>query len=472
MLSEVASQQQYQRVQPTLSVAVRGEKAEHFSIVELTVNPFFRSEKAGRRGRCDLWVELVLRNDSADALLIGDLPIVEIQMRDFSKDLPIPTAELVGHGTASVDINLFAYAEIWSSFIPAVDGRGDFMRTGYKSPHRLVGAHVDYAELAQVLQASRVRMDGNDLRVALDDLASRLLLLTEVVAELPVAADDALAVPEGLGYKGTRIERFDLPPGALAYRRLPWTSDDASDEGVIFPSRVRVRTTGLSSSLAIAPIVKQEATDAFRLGAGQAVSFWLLYPSAALASFSADDFTFQLDVVADRAVCYFNAFFRVPSRYRYREGALTELKRYAAPPRLFTIWDRHLGDECYAFHSENAPKDLPLKINCDFTDVSSEMTRTRAIFLVGLLISIVTSAFVNVTTSLAVVVESGIVSLRPLRPFQFASLHLLFLSNIMATLLLVVAILLSSRGSLRLVYLFAIIATLFASAPLLLALLG
>jgi hypothetical protein len=88
----------------------------------------------------------------------------------------------------------------------------------------------------------------------------------------------------------------------------------------------------------------------------------------------------------------FNAFFRVPKHYRALEGSLTQLKRYSVPPRLFSVWDEFVPDQCYAYNLANDHPNSSIAVSCDFQDSRQNFDNLVSVFLttalIGILISI------------------------------------------------------------------------------------
>ena len=166
-------------VQPTLKIGLSGKTSPAFVFDELTINPFFPPDYKRRRGKCDLWVEFVIRYRGRRLLSISDFPDITVHLRDFTDAYVRPTVQL-DDATSKIDLNIFAYAEIWCSFVPSSDGRGDFMRTGYKNSCRLISDNPSFAGTASALQISSTEVSDSELRYALDDLSQRLLLLQDI----------------------------------------------------------------------------------------------------------------------------------------------------------------------------------------------------------------------------------------------------------------------------------------------------
>lgn len=401
-------------VQPRLSLALSGAECNAFVVEELTVNPYFQPRSSLEAPPCDLWIECLVRVKDGEVSL-ADLPEIAVSFRDFTGTRYEPQPQLYSddHGTF-VDVNELCYAEIWASFIPSIDGRGDFMKTGYKHSARVMGSNVDFAHLAGRLEPldrwSTRSAHATRTEIA-RDLRTRLLLFAEVIPSFMPSGSADVPVPRGLAYPGTTISVDPrVPAGALAFRRRPWTArtEGADCHGVVIPCSFSTYRAGLSWCLKPKAIVTLDRAITMKLRAGDGFALWFLFSSVLLTRPDRlrTAFTFQLEIVSTERVQYANIFFRVPRDFLFREGGFTQLQRYPAPPRLFTIWDSFLDCDCYAAHVDGIAPVVPYIINADFLYSKLDFDKVKSLFLLSVALNGMISFIGNVLA--AATISSGV----------------------------------------------------------------
>jgi len=406
-------------------------------IDELTINPFIhKAQGLPSTPTASLWAEVSLRclSDKADYV---PPPPLALRLKGFSKGEASPTCRVpdpgIPSGAADVDMNFILHSDIWYSFVATWGIDAEFMSDGYRSPIRVLYPcpacesqtdAIDHITSDTWVGAGLFERLPKAARQAAISIQARATDFHINVLHQPFARQRNLwqPAPTPEGYPRDTLQLSRLTDGNLfapviferpstwpryrfAIRRMPW---GWSTRHPHFESLTGISyggTAAITSTSETDHILKPRAFSLstgeqcdILLQRGEAIRFWTRWNAASILETNQKFGRLRIRTITSvrGQLLYYNMFPRIPGEYEFRASGGLDLQRYAAPPRLFFLWDVHTPEECYStvqFCHEASQSHF--RLSADFMDKDEEGRRLVDLFAISVVFNLCAGALIS-----------------------------------------------------------------------------
>jgi hypothetical protein len=408
------------RETPIVTIEFEGQPSA-FTIEELTFNPYISIEPVVTRDvSCNIWVEFVLRNDSADEIpalppsIVLSLDRFHEPFNRISTGVPSYITGIENGG----DLNFIMYSDIWYSFVKLNDEQYEFMSSGYKKAIRTLYEPNEF-DSESYLTGSCAAFKRGNLVSHCSRLTDRVIKFNEVIRGQGV---DSLFTAKSMQlhrnvatiltpraetpFASVSFERPSWPVRArFGLRREPWPIDGEQRDGsygIGYCGTTEIqRHPSMPNAVILVPKAFSPSDSkpmALPLNRGEQIRFWIHIgaPEAVAENDRKTLAYFDCIVSLKAKVEVFNSFFRVPEDYQLLGGGLTDPQRYSVPPRLFFVWQDYKPHQCYAHNRSIGRVDERIHLSTTFANRRADQNQLITVFALSAIVSLCGNMIVTV----------------------------------------------------------------------------